>query len=54
MLRILMGFLEFVMLLGVIGGAIDLAKMEKKARHAYLHQQVKLGDINNMLGVKNK
>ena len=52
MLRILMGFLEFVMLVGVIGGAIDLAKMEKKARHAYLHQQVKLGDINKMLGVK--
>ena len=52
MLRTLMGFIEFVMLIGVIGGFIDVARMEKKARHAHINQQVKLGDINKMLGVK--
>ena len=51
MLKVLMGFLEFVMLVGVIGGLIDVARMEKKARHAYLHQQVQLSEINRMLGI---
>ena len=52
MLRTFIGFIEFVMLVGVIGGFIDMARMEKKARHAYINQQVKLGDINKILGVK--
>ena len=54
MLKVLISFLEFVMLVGVIGGALDLARMEKKARNAYLHQQVQLKDINKMLGVRKQ